>query len=249
MDEMRAFIGFGLIVFAFCVFMALYHLHKKIKRRQEQIIKEIESEARKKTDDAISTLTIDTSFADIGLGKPPEVHDLLAQLDMEQQALKKAKIDKIIEEEARHKEKLTAEAQSRAFDEIMRESRINLYQKANEKQKEVPASEKKKAYAKAAQNKNEREQEERSKQEQQRNEEKERETENQKKEQEKDDRQKEQEHQKEIEKIQELRGVKETEESAKQSSGAEHSNSNTNTGAQNSGGFSGGMSGGHSGGR
>ena len=240
---MQGFIAFSLGIFAFCVFAAIYRLDQKVKQRREQIIKEMEAVSRQRIDEAAAGV-IGAPLADIGLGKPPEVHDLLSQLDMEQQALKKAKFDKIIEAEARHKEKLTAEAQKQAMDEVLRESRINIYQKLNEKQKEPPAAEKKKAFAKAAQNKNEREREERQKQEQQKNEEKEnrdRETENQRKEKE---------HQKEIDKIQELRGVKEAESAERQSSsGAEPANSRADSGAQNSGGYAGGMSGGHSGGR
>lgn len=252
---MQGFIAFSLVVFAFCIVMTVYRLHQKIRQRREQIAKKLEAASRQRVDAAAGVNG--TPFADIGLGKPPEVHDLLSQLDMEQQALKKAKFDKIIEAEARHKEKLTAEAQKQAMNEVLRESRINIYQKLNEKQKEPPAAEKKKAFAKTAQNKNEREreQEEQRRQEQQKNEEKEsvkQENENQRREQEqeKNERQREQEHQKEIDKIQELRGVKEAESAERQpSSGAEPANSRADSGAQNSGGYAGGMSGGHSGGR
>ncbi len=211
---MQNFILFGLGIFAFCVFVAIYRLRQKVKQRREQIIKEMEAASRERIDAAAADVAIATSFADIGLGKPPEVHDLLSQLDMEQQALKKAKFDKIIEVEARRKEKLAAEAQKQAMEEVMRESRINVYQKVNERTKEPPAAEKKKSFAKAKENQSEREREERQKQqEQQKNEEKEnrdRENENQRKEQERDK-------QPDVDKIQELRGVKEAEENARKS--------------------------------
>lgn len=241
---MQNFILFGLGIFAFCVFVAIYRLRQKVKQRREQIIKEMEAASRERTDAAAADVAIATSFADIGLGKPPEVHDLLSQLDMEQQALKKAKFDKIIEAEARRKEKLTAEAQKQAMEEVMRESRINVYQKVNERTKEPPAAEKKKSFAKAKENQSEREREERQKQqEQQKTEEKEnrdRENENQRKEQEDETRRNEQERQKEADKIQELRGVKESENTAAKSTAAEHSNTNANAAAQNAGGHSGG---------
>lgn len=210
---MQTFIAFGLSIFVFCFVIAIYRLRQKIQHRREQILKENEAAARKRIDAAVPDGIGGPPFADIGLGKPPEVHDLLAQMDMEQAALKKAAFDKVLQTEARHKEKLTAEAQKQATEEILREGRINLYQKVNERLKEAPAAEKKKAFAKASVKQSERRQEEQQRQQEQQQEQQEnqeREKESQRKDQELNDKN-------DIDKIQELRGVKEAEETAQKS--------------------------------
>lgn len=211
---MQAFIALGLCIFVFCVVITIFRLRQKIQHRREQILKEIEAAARNRVDAAVPKGIRGAPYADIGLAKPPEVHDLLAQLDMEQTALQKAAFDKILQTEARHKEKLTAQAQKQATEEVLREGRINLYQKVNERRKEAPAAEKKKAFAKVSVKQSKRRQEEQQRQqEQQQNEQKEiqeREKESQRKDQEQNDKN-------DADKIQELRGVKEAEETAQKS--------------------------------